>query len=54
MKNFSNYTPEKYSTSDFQKVEEGIYRTKSPYGNDEIFVTFLTQTKLMEKNTTMW
>lgn len=42
MKNFSNYTPEKYSKSDFQKVEEGIYRTKSPYGNDEIFVTSLS------------
>ena len=42
MKNFSNYTPEKYSTSDFQKVEEGIYRTKSPYGNEEIFVTSLS------------
>ena len=42
MKNFNNYTPEKYSTSDFQKVEEGIYRTKSPYGNEEIFVTSLS------------
>lgn len=42
MKNFSNYTPEKYSKSDFQKVEEGIYQTKSPYGNDEIFVTSLS------------
>ena len=42
MKNFSNYTPEKYSTSDFRKVEEGIYRTKSPYGNEEIFVTSLS------------
>ena len=28
MKNFKNYTPEKYATSDFQKIEEGIYKTK--------------------------
>lgn len=42
MKNFSNYTPEKYSKSDFQKVEEGIYRTKSPYSAEEIFVTSLS------------
>ena len=43
MKNFSNYTPEKYSKSDFQKIEEGIYRTKCPYDkNNEIFVTSLS------------
>ena len=27
MKNFKNYTPEKYMTSDFQKIEDGIYKT---------------------------
>lgn len=44
MKNFQNYTPEKYATPDFQQVEEGIYRTKEPYGimKDDIYVTSLT------------
>lgn len=42
MKNFSNYTAEKYSESGFQKVEEGIYRTKNPYGDGEIYVTSLS------------
>ncbi len=44
MKNFENYTPEKYMTSDFQKIDEGIYKTKSPYGSKDkdIFVTSLT------------
>ncbi len=28
MKNFKNYTPEKYAASDFQKIEEGIYKQK--------------------------
>lgn len=42
MKNFSNYTAEKYSESEFQKVEEGIYRTKDPYGDGEIYVTSLS------------
>ena len=42
MKNFSNYTPEKYSQPEYQKVEEGIYRTKSPYQDKEVFVTSLT------------
>lgn len=44
MKNFKNYTPEKYKGSDFQKMEEGIYKTKSPYGNkdEDIFVTSLS------------
>lgn len=43
MKNFKNYTPEKYMKADFQEMEEGIYKTKSPYGNSEkdIFVTSL-------------
>lgn len=42
MKNFKNYTPEKYATSDYQKIEDGIYRTKSPYREKDIFVTSLT------------
>lgn len=42
MKNFRNFTPEKYSQPDYLKVEEGIYRTKSPYGNDMIYVTSLS------------
>ncbi len=47
MKNFQNYTPEKYKTADYQEVEAGIYKTKSPYGsfgNEEpdIFVTSLS------------
>ena len=45
MKNFQNYTPEKYSGTDFQMIEEGIYRTKCPYetiSDNEIFVTSLT------------
>lgn len=43
MKNFKNYTPPKYSSPEFQVVEEGIYRAKSPYRKDEeIFVTSLS------------
>ncbi len=47
MKNFENYTPEKYITSDFQKIEDGIYKTKNPYGNypgndTQVFVTSLS------------
>lgn len=44
MKNFKNYTPEKYATSDFQEIEEGIYKTKSRYsvGDEDVFVTSLT------------
>lgn len=44
MKNFKNYTPEKYAASDFQKIEEGIYKTKSRYsvGDEDVFVTSLT------------
>lgn len=44
MKNFKNYTPEKYSESKFQQVEEGIYRTKDPYGmsSEDIYVTSLS------------
>ena len=45
MKNIKNYTPEKYSKPDFQKIEEGIYKTKCPYKtifNEDIFVTSLS------------
>ena len=44
MKNFKNYTPEKYSESKFQQVEEGIYCTKDPYGisSKDIYVTSLS------------
>lgn len=45
MKNFKNYKAEKYINSDFYEVEEGIYKTKSPYdsiSNEEIFVTSLS------------
>lgn len=44
MRNFKNYISEKYTTSDFQEIEEGIYKTKSPYGfsDKDIFVTSLT------------
>lgn len=44
MKNFKNYTPKKYMTPDFQEIENGIYKTKSPYGTkgEDIFVTSLT------------
>lgn len=44
MKNFCNYTPEKYAKSDYQMIEEGIYRTKCPskISNRDIFVTSLS------------
>ncbi|MCM1299290.1 MAG: hypothetical protein NC203_11540 [Firmicutes bacterium] len=42
MKNFSNYTAEKYAGKAYQKVEEGIYKTKSPYGDYAIYVTSLS------------
>ncbi len=42
MKNFKNYTPEKYTRSDFLEIKEGIYQTKSPYGDKDIFVTSLS------------
>ena len=42
MKNFQNFTPQKYMTSDFQKISDGIYKTKSPYDSNDIFVTSLT------------
>ncbi len=47
MKNFQNYTPEKYAGADYQKVEEGIYWGKNPYWKpgglmEDVFVTSLT------------
>lgn len=42
MKNFKSYKAEKYSSPDFQEIEEGIYRTKDPYDDEEIYVTSLT------------
>lgn len=42
MKNFQNFTLQKYMTSDFQKISDGIYKTKSPYDSNDIFVTSLT------------
>lgn len=44
MKNFRNFTPEKYLNSDYQKIEEGIYKTRNPYSfsKNDIFVTSLT------------
>lgn len=42
MKNFQNFTPKKYMTSDFRKISDGIYKTKSPYDSNDIFVTSLT------------
>lgn len=44
MKNFKGYTPDKYAAPDYQLIEEGIYKTKDPYGimKDEIYVTSLT------------
>ena len=54
MKNFKNYTPEKYATSDFQKIEEGIYKTKSRYSvvlmqGKEILLTRIQSGKLQRK-----
>ncbi len=45
MTHFRDYTPEKYSSPDFEKVEEGIYQTKDPYGivkDKMIYVTSLS------------
>ena len=42
MKNFQNFTSKKYMTSDFQKISDGIYKTKSPYDSNDIFITSLT------------
>ena len=46
MKNFQNYTPEKYAGPAFEKVEEGIFLAPNPYkyidGREKIYVTSLT------------
>lgn len=44
MKNFKDYTSEKYSGEGYEKVEEGIYKTKNPYGigKDTYYVTSLS------------
>ncbi len=43
MQNFQNYNAPKYADKEkFVEVEEGIYRTKDPYGTDEVYVTSLT------------
>nr|WP_325183155.1 hypothetical protein [uncultured Oscillibacter sp.] len=47
MKNFQNYTPEKYAGPAYTPVEEGIYLGKNPYwqpgfGQEEIYVTSLS------------
>lgn len=44
MKNFKDYTPEKYSGDGYEKIEEGIYKTEDPYGIDKemCYVTSLS------------
>ncbi len=47
MKNFQNYTPEKYAGPEYRMVEEGIYLGKNPYwqpgfGQEDIYVTSLS------------
>ena len=47
VRNFQNYTPEKYAGSEYRLVEDGIYLGKNPYwrpgfGQEEIFVTSLS------------
>lgn len=45
MTHFRDYTPEKYGGPGFEKIEEGIYRTKDPYGivrDGMVYVTSLT------------
>ena len=43
MRNFQSYTPEKYSKGGFTEIEDGVYQTKDPYGNEgDIYVTSLT------------
>ncbi|MDE7230125.1 MAG: hypothetical protein K2N56_06550 [Oscillospiraceae bacterium] len=45
MKNFQSYRAEKYSdTKKFTEVEDGIYKTKDPYGitGGDVYVTSLT------------
>ena len=42
MKNFKNYTPEKYSSPKYRKVSDGIYATKNPRIDGEVYVTSMT------------
>lgn len=45
LKNFQNYKAEKYTGKKYTEVEDGIYRTKDPYGivdDGDIYVTSLT------------
>lgn len=41
MKNVQSCTPKKYQSSGYQPVEEGIYLAKSPYWDEDIYVTSL-------------
>ena len=46
MKNFQNFTPEKYSSPGFEEVEPGIYLAPNPYkeidDREKIYVTSLS------------
>ena len=45
MTHFRDYTPEKYAGPGFERIEEGIYRTKDPYGivkGGMVYVTSLS------------
>ena len=47
MKNFHNYTSEKYGGPDYEKIEDGIYWGKNPYwkpgrGDEDLFLTSMT------------
>ena len=45
MTHFRDYTPEKYSGPGFEKIEEGIYKAKDPYGivkDGMVYVTSLS------------
>ncbi len=45
MKNFRNYDAEKYNTNDFEKIEEGIYKTKDQFNTTEyVYVTSIAFT----------
>ncbi len=41
MKNIQNYKAEKYESKDYEEVEENIYRGKSPWSEEQIYVTSL-------------
>ncbi len=42
MKNLKNFTPEKYAGCDYEKIEDGIYKTHlSDYDEEDIYVTSL-------------